>query len=72
VTTGIISIATYLHGIPVLPKVLFWLSALFLAELAAATGARILRYPHAFAADIQSIAAEWASSRPSTYRCRTN
>lgn len=52
--TGIVAIATYLHGIPVLPKVLFWLSALFLAGLAAATGARILRYPRAFAADIQS------------------
>ena len=35
--TGIVSIATHLHGIPVLPKVLFWLSALFLAGLAAAT-----------------------------------
>jgi tellurite resistance protein TehA-like permease len=52
--TGIVSIATYLHGVPVLPKVLFWLNALFLAGLAAATGARILRYPRAFAADIQS------------------
>jgi len=36
------------------PTVLFWLNALFLAGLAAATGARILRYPRAFAADIQS------------------
>lgn len=52
--TGIVSIATYLHGVPVLPKVLFWLNALFLAGLAAATGARILRYPRSFAADIQS------------------
>jgi tellurite resistance protein TehA-like permease len=54
--TGIVSIATYLHGIPVLPKVLFWLNALFLAGLVAATGARILRYPREFAADIQSHA----------------
>ena len=54
--TGIVSIATYLHGVPVLPKLLFWLNALFLAGLAAATGARILRYPDAFAADIQSHA----------------
>jgi tellurite resistance protein TehA-like permease len=52
--TGIVSIATYLHGIPLLPKVLFWLNALFLAGLAAATGARILRYSRAFATDIQS------------------
>ena len=52
--TGIVSIATYLHGIPIFPKVLFWLNALFLAGLAAATGARILRYSRAFAADIQS------------------
>jgi len=52
--TGIVSIATSLHGIPVFPKVLFWLNALFLAGLAAATCARILRYPRAFAADIQS------------------
>jgi len=52
--TGIVSIATYLDGVPVLPKVLFWLNALFLAGLGAATGARILRYPRAFAADIQS------------------
>ena len=52
--TGIVSIATYLHGIPVFPKVLFWLNALFLAGLAAATGARILRYSRAFADDFQS------------------
>src|SRR5215472_18410705 len=52
--TGIVSIATHLHGIPVLPAVLFWLNALFLGGLVAATGARILRYPRAFAADIQS------------------
>ena len=52
--TGIVSIATDLHNIPILPTVMFWLNALFLAGLAAATGARILRYPRAFAADIQS------------------
>src|SRR5262249_10194693 len=52
--TGIVSIAAYLHGIPLLPTFLFWLNALFLAGLAAATGARILRYPRAFAANIQS------------------
>ena len=52
--TGIVSVATYLHGIPVLPTILFWLNALFLAGLVAATAARILYYPRAFAADIQS------------------
>jgi tellurite resistance protein TehA-like permease len=52
--TGIVSIATYLHGIPVLPMVLLLLNAVFLAGLVAATGARVLRYPRAFAADIQS------------------
>ena len=52
--TGIVSIAAHLHGVPVLPTVLLWLNALFLAALVAATVARILRYPHAFAADIQS------------------
>lgn len=52
--TGIVSIAAHLHGVPVLPTVLLWLNALFLAALVAATVMRILRYPHAFAADIQS------------------
>jgi hypothetical protein len=47
-------VATYLHGIPVLPTFLFWLNALFLAGLVAATGAHILFYPRAFAADIQN------------------
>jgi tellurite resistance protein TehA-like permease len=52
--TGIVSMAAYLHGIPLLPAVLLWLNALFLAGLTAATVARILLYPRAFAADIQS------------------
>ena len=52
--TGIVSIAAHLHGVPVFPTVLLWLNALFLAALVVATGARILRYPQAFAADIQS------------------
>jgi tellurite resistance protein TehA-like permease len=52
--TGIVSIAAHLHGVPVFPTVLVWLNALFLAALVAATVTRILRYPHAFAADIQS------------------
>lgn len=52
--TGIVAIATSVHDIPVLPTVLFWLNALFLAGLAAATVARIVCYPKAFVADIQS------------------
>jgi len=52
--TGIVSIAAHLHDVPVLPTVLVWLNALFLAALVAATVTRILRYPQAFAADIQS------------------
>src|SRR5262245_19856214 len=52
--TGIVAIATHVHDLPVLPEALFWLNALFLAGLAVATGARIVRYPQAFLADIQS------------------
>jgi len=35
--TGIVSIAAHVHGVPVLPTVLLWLNALFLAALVAAT-----------------------------------
>jgi tellurite resistance protein TehA-like permease len=52
--TGIVSIAAHLHGVPLLPTILFWLNALFLAGLAAATCVRALRYPGAIAADIES------------------
>lgn len=52
--TGIVAVATHLHGVPLAPTVLFWLNAFFLAGLVAATGARILRYPGAFAADVRS------------------
>ena len=52
--TGIVSIAASLHGIPVFPKILFWLNALFLAGLAAATGARVALYSRTFVADIKS------------------
>ncbi|MDN5848465.1 MAG: tellurite resistance/C4-dicarboxylate transporter family protein [Nitrococcus sp.] len=52
--TGIVAIATDLHGVPWVPAVLFWLNAFFLVGLVAATGARILRYPGAFAADVRS------------------
>ena len=52
--TGIVAIATDVHGVPVAPTVLFWLNVVFLAGLVAATGARALRYPAAFTADIRS------------------
>ena len=51
--TGIVAIATHLHGVRVVPTVLFWLNVLFFVGLVAATVARILRYPGAFAVDIQ-------------------
>lgn len=50
--TGIVAVATHLHGVPVVPTVLFWVNALFFAGLVAATGARIRRYPRRFAADV--------------------
>lgn len=52
--TGIVSIAADLHGVALVPIVLFWLNALFLAVLLAATLARVLRHPRAVAADIAS------------------
>lgn len=52
--TGIVAIATHEHGVPAVPTVLFWLNALFFAGLVIATGARIWRYPGAFAADVRS------------------
>lgn len=52
--TGIVGIATHLHGVPLVPTALFWLNALFLAVLVGATAARILSYPGAFAADVRS------------------
>ncbi len=52
--TGIVALATYLHGISLVPTILFWLNAFFFAVLAGATVARILRYPGAFAADLCS------------------
>ena len=50
--TGIVSIAAHLHAVPLVPTVLLWLNGVFFVALAAATVARILRYPQAFAADI--------------------
>jgi tellurite resistance protein TehA-like permease len=52
--TGIVAIATDVHGVPAAPTILFWLNVVCLGGLAAATGARALRYPAAFTADIRS------------------
>jgi tellurite resistance protein TehA-like permease len=52
--TGIVALATYLHGIYVLSSVLFWLNALFFITLTIMTVVRIVRYPDAFAADLRN------------------
>ena len=52
--TGIVAISAHLHDMPVVAALLFWLNALFLAGLLAATGARLLRYPRDVAADLRS------------------
>src|SRR5262245_36426855 len=52
--TGIVALAAHLHGMPQVAIALFWLNALFLAGLIAATGARIVRYPQEIAADLRS------------------
>jgi tellurite resistance protein TehA-like permease len=52
--TGIVALAARLHGVPLLPAILFWLNAGFLIVLIAATVLRIVRYPRAFAADLES------------------
>jgi len=52
--TGIVAIATSLHGVPVAPRLLFWLNAFFFVSLTVATSARILRYPRAFVDDLSS------------------
>jgi tellurite resistance protein TehA-like permease len=51
--TGV-AIAMHLHGVFVLPTILFWLNIVFFVGLTAATMARVLRYPRAFVADICS------------------
>jgi tellurite resistance protein TehA-like permease len=51
--TGIVAIATMLNGVPVLPIVLLWLNAVFFVVLLVATGARLMNYRDAFAADIR-------------------
>jgi tellurite resistance protein TehA-like permease len=52
--TGIVAVATHLHGIYALPSVLFWLNAFFFISLIVVTSVRIVRYPQAFAADLRS------------------
>ena len=52
--TGIVAISAHLHDMPVVANLLFWLNALFLAGLLAATAARLLRYPRDVAADLRS------------------
>jgi tellurite resistance protein TehA-like permease len=52
--TGIVALAIQLHGIYALPNILFWLNAFFFISLIVVTGVRIVRYPHAFAADLRS------------------
>jgi tellurite resistance protein TehA-like permease len=50
--TGIVAIAMMLNGVPLLPRVLFWLNAAIFLVLLTATGMRMLRYRNAFVADI--------------------
>lgn len=52
--TGIVALAARLHGVPIVPTVLFWLNAFFFLVLATATVARAFLYPHAFLADVRS------------------
>jgi tellurite resistance protein TehA-like permease len=52
--TGIVAISAHLHAMPMVALLLFWLNALFLAGLLVATGARVLLYPRAVAADIRN------------------
>jgi len=52
--TGIVALATRLHGLDVVPKLLFWLNAVFIVALITVTIARIVRYRAAFMADISS------------------
>jgi tellurite resistance protein TehA-like permease len=52
--TGIVALATYLHGVPLVPTLLFWLNAIFLFVLIVVVSARSARYPRAVAADLRS------------------
>lgn len=51
--TGIVALATDLHGVSIVPTLLFWLNAFFLVALVVAVGARIRRYPRAVVADLR-------------------
>src|SRR5215472_13097015 len=50
--TGIVSLAMYFQGFPVLPEVLLWLNAIFYVVLWGITGLRILRYRFVLIADL--------------------
>jgi tellurite resistance protein TehA-like permease len=52
--TGIVAISADLHGLPIPAEVLFWLNAMVLMGLVAATTARVLVHAPAFAADLRS------------------
>ncbi len=52
--TGIVALAAHLHDLLWIAESLFWLNALFLLCVVAATIARIVRYPHAFLDDLQN------------------
>jgi tellurite resistance protein TehA-like permease len=52
--TGIVAVSAHLHGLRVVAEILFWLNALFLAGLVAATVARVVRHRWAVAKDIRS------------------
>jgi len=52
--TGIVAIASWLHGVPIIPTVLFWLTAAFFVVVTGATLLRLRRYPEAVLADIRS------------------
>lgn len=52
--TGIVALAAHMHGVAVVPEVLFWLNVLFFAGLMIAMGARIVRHSGAFVADVRS------------------
>src|SRR5262245_58844226 len=52
--TGIVALAAHFHAMPAVAMVLFWLNALFLAGLIAATAARLVLYQREIAADLRS------------------
>jgi len=52
--TGIIALSAHLHDLADVARVLFWLNALFLTGLVAATAVRMLVHLPAFSADLRS------------------